>query len=171
MPAWYARLVPGFGRTGQTTAAVEIDDAGFGTRDLALQAPDFRSEQGTRGHRGVAVGFEIGDLVRRFAGEILAAAVERGSGADLEIGDAGVSGLEPAAFLLVLRDGKCQRPLAALDGGCRIAHLLIEDEKGIAALQFFSRYSHAAPEERQNCFEHLQLPVMSIAHELDIAAS
>jgi hypothetical protein len=32
--------------------------------------------------------------------------------------------------------------------------LLIENEERVAALQFFSGGSHAAPEERQNCFEH-----------------
>ena len=46
---------------------------------------------------------------------------------------------------------------------------LVEDEKGRAVFQFLPRCSHAAPEERQNSFEHLQLPVMSIAHELVVA--
>jgi hypothetical protein len=45
------------------------------------------------------------------------------------------------------------------------------DEKGVAALQLFSRRSNAAPEKRENRFEHWSLPVMSIAHELAIAGS
>src|SRR5206468_3753523 len=88
---------------------------------------------------------------------------------DFEIGDPGIGGVEAAAFLLVLRNGERQRPLAALDGGRRITHLLVEYEKGRAVLQFLPRCSHAAPEERQNSFEHLRLPVMSIAHELLVA--
>ena len=143
-----------------TAAAVEIGDARLGAGDLALQPRDLRSEQRARGHRGVAVGFEIGDLLRRFAGEILAAAVERRGGAEFEIGDAGVGGVEPAALLLVLRDGERQRPLAALDGGSRIAHLLVEDEKRRAVFQFFSGGSHAAPEKRQNSFEHWSAPCL-----------
>ena len=58
-----------------------------------------------------------------------------------------------------------QHALGALDGGGCIAHLLVENEERVAALQLFSGGSHAAPEQRQNRFEHLQLPVMSIAHE------
>ena len=95
-----------------------------------------------------------------FPGEILAAAVERRGGAGFEIGDAGVGGVEPAALLLVLRDRQRQRPLAALDGRGRIAHLLVEDQKRRAVFQFFSRGGHAAAEERQNSFEHWLLPVL-----------
>ena len=102
----------------------------------------------------------MGDRLCRFAREILPAAIERGGGAEFEIGDAGIGGVETAALLLILGDRQRQRPLGALDGGSRIAHLLVEDQKRRAVFQFFPRGSHAAPEERQNSFEHLQLPVL-----------
>ena len=111
-----------------------------------------------RGHRGVAVGFEIGDRLRRLAGEILPAAVERGGGAQFEIGDAGIGGVETAAFLLILGDRQRQRPLGTLDGGGRIAHLLVEDKKRRTVFDFLPADSHAAPENRQNSFEHWSLP-------------
>ena len=97
-------------------------------------------------------------------GEILAAAVERRDRAGLEIGDAGDGRLELAAFLLVLCNGQRQRPLAALDGGGRIAHLLVEDQKGRAVLQLLAGGGHAAAEKCHYGLEHLQLPVMSVAH-------
>ena len=103
---------------------------------MALQPRNLLGKQRARGHRGIAVGLEIGDRLRGFPRKILAATVECGGGADFEIGDACVGGVEPAALLLVLRNGERQRPLAALDGGGRIAHLLVEDEKGRAVLQF-----------------------------------
>ena len=56
------------------------------------------------------------------------------------------------------RDRQRQRALGAFDGRGRIAHLLVENEERRAVFQFFSRCSHAAPEERQNSFEHWQLP-------------
>lgn len=126
-------------------------------------------EQRPRRHRGIPLGFEIGNRRRRFAGEIFPATIERGGGAGFQVGNAGVGGVEAPALLLVGGDRQGQRPLGTLDRNRRIAHLLVEDEKGIAALQFFSGDSHAAAEECQNRFEHLQLPVMSIAHGLDIA--
>ena len=137
--------------------------------DLALEARDLGSEQRARRHGGVAIRLEAGDRLGRLSRQIFPAAFERRSGADLEIGNPGIGGVEAPAFLLIPGDRQCQRPLGAVDSGGRIAHLLVEDEKGVAALQFFSRGSHAAPEKRQNRFEHLQLPVMSNAHESDIA--
>ena len=81
-----------------------------------------------------------------------------------------VGGVEPAAFLLVLRDRQRQRPLAALDGRGRIAHLLVEDQQRRAIFQFLPGGGDAAAEECQNGFEHWPTPcVMSIAHELVIA--
>ena len=121
---------------------------------------DFGREQRSRGHRGVAVGLEIGDRLCRLAGEIFPAAIECGGGADFEIGDAGVGGVETTALLLVAGDRQRQRALGAFDGRRRIAHLLVENEQRRAVFQFFSRGSHAAPEERQNSFEHWWLPVL-----------
>ena len=160
-----------FRGAGDAAAAIEFGDAHLGVGDVALEARDLRGEQRPRGHRGVAVGLEAGNRFGGLPREIFPAAVECRGGADFEIGDAGIGGVEAPALLLVLGDRQGQRPLGAVDGGGRIAHLLVEDEKGIAALQFFSRCSHAAPEKRQNRFEHLQLPVMSIAHGLDIAGT
>ncbi len=105
---------------------------------MALQPGDLRGEQRARGHRGIALGFEIGDRLRGFAGEVLPTAFERRRGAHLEIGDPGVGGLEPPAFLLVAGDRQCQGPLRAVDGRGRIAHLLIEDDQRGAILQFSS---------------------------------
>ena len=139
--------------------------------DLALQAADFGSEQRPRRHRGIPLRFETGNRFRRFTGEIFPAAIECRGGANFQIGDPGIGGVEAPALLLVLGDRQRQRPLGAVNGGGRIAHLLVEDEKGIAALQFFFDDSHAAAEEGQNRFEHFQLPVMSIAQGLDIAGT
>ena len=125
-----------------------------------LHARDLGSEQRPRGHRGVAVGFEIGDRLRRLAGEIFPAAIEGGGGADFEVGDPGVGGVETAAFLLVAGDRQRQRALGTFDGRAGIAHLLVENEKRRAVFQFFLRGSHAAPEERKNSFEHRWLPVL-----------
>ena len=121
---------------------------------MALHAGDLRGKQRARGHRGVAVGLEVGNRLRRFAGEIFAAAIECCGGADFEIGDPGVGGVETATFLLVACDRQRQHALGTFDGRCRIAHLLVENEKRRAVFQFFARGSHAAPEERQNSFEH-----------------
>ena len=115
---------------------------------------DFRSKQGSRGHRRVAVGLEIGDRLGCFAGEIFPAAIECGGGADFEIGDAGVGGVETAALLLVACDRQRQRALGPFDGRAGIANLLVENEQRRAVFQFFPRCRHAAPEERQNSFEH-----------------
>ena len=82
-------------------------------------------------------------------GEILAAAVERTTRRGSGIGDAGDGRLELAAFLLVLCDRQRQGPFAALDGGCGVAHLLIEDQKGCPVFQFFAGGSHAAAEKCQ----------------------
>ena len=143
-----------FRGTGDATAAIELGDPRLRAGDLALHAGDFRSKQRSRGHRRVAVGFEIGDRLRCFAGEIFPAAIERGGGADFEIGDAGVGGVETAALLLVACDRQRQRALGTLHGRGRIAHLLVENEQRRAVFQFFPRCSHAAPEKRQNSFEH-----------------
>jgi hypothetical protein len=132
---------------------------------MALETRDFGCEQRPCGHRRVTVRLEAGDRLGGLSREIVAAAIECGGSADFEIVDAGIGGVETPSLLLILGDRQCQRPLGALDGGGRVAHLLVENEERVAALQFFSRGSHAAPEERQNSFEHLQLPVMSIAHE------
>ena len=146
-------------------------DPRFGAADLALEPGDFAGEQRPRGHRGIPLRFEIGNRRRGFPGKIFPATIERRGGAGFEIGNAGIGGVEASALLLIPGDCQGQRPLGALDRSRRVAHLLIEDEKGIAALQFFSRNSHAAPEERQNRFEHLHLPVMSIAHGLAVSGS
>jgi hypothetical protein len=69
-------------------------------------------------------------------------------------------GVEAAALLLIAGDRQRQRALGPLDRRGGVAHLLVEDQKRRAVLQFFSRRSHAAPEKRQNSFEHLQLPVL-----------
>ncbi|MEY9144853.1 hypothetical protein ABIF00_002837 [Bradyrhizobium elkanii] len=76
----------------------------------------------------------------------------------LEIGDPGVGGVEPAAFLLVAGDRQRQGPLRAVDGGGGIAHLLVEDDQRCPVLQFLLRCCHAAAEKRQNSFEHLVTP-------------
>jgi len=128
--------------------------------NLALHARDFRREQGSRRHRGVAVGFEIGNRLCRLAGEIFPTTIKCRGGADFEIGDPGIGDVETAAFLLVAGDRQRQGALGALDGRGRIAHLLVENEKRRAVFQFFSRGSHAAPKERQNSFEHWWLPVL-----------
>ena len=132
----------------------------FRAGHVTLQPRDFLGEQGSRGHRGIAVGFQARDRLRRFPREIVAAAIECRGCAQFEIGDPRIGGVETAALLLVLGDRQRQRPLAALDGRGRIPHLLVEDEKGRAVLQFLPRCSHAAPEERQNSFEHWLLPVL-----------
>ena len=77
-------------------------------------------------------------------GEIVAFAVESCDRANLEIGDLRLDGVEPPALLLVLGDGERQCPLGPLDRRRRVAHLLIEDEKGSAALQLFSGGSDGA---------------------------
>jgi hypothetical protein len=94
-------------------------------------------------------GCVAGDLLGGVSCEIFPAAIERGCGPDLEIGNPGIGGVEPPSLLLILGDGQRQRSLGAIEGRGRVAHLLIEDEERIAALQFFPRGSHAAPEERQ----------------------
>ncbi len=116
------------------------------TGDLALHPRDLRSKQRACGHRGVAVGFEVGDGVRGLAGEIFPAGIKGCGGAHFEIGDPGVGGVEPAALLLIAGDRQRQRPLGTFHGRGRVAHLLVEDQKRRAVFQFFSRCSHAAPE-------------------------
>ena len=97
---------------------------------------------------------KIGDRLRGLAGEIFPAAIKCCGGADFEIGDPGIGGVETAAFLLIACDRQRQRALGTFDGRGRIAHLLVENEKRRAVFQFFPGGSHTAPEERQNSFEH-----------------
>ena len=117
----------------------------------------------------VAIGLQACDGFGGILGEILAATVERRNRTGLEIGDAGDGRLELAAFLLVLGDRQRQRPLAALDGGGRVAHLLVEDQKGRTVFQFLARGRHAAAEKCHYGLEHLLLPVMSAAHRWFVA--
>jgi len=91
---------------------------------------------------------------RRLAGEIFPSAIECGGSADFEIGDPGIGGVKTTAFLLVACDRQRQCALGTFDGCRRIAHLLVENEKRRAVFQFFPSGSHAAPEKRQNSFEH-----------------
>ena len=138
---------------------------------MALETCHLGGEQGPRRHRAIAVGLQIGDRLRGLLREVFAAAIERRRGPHFEIGDARVGGVEPATLLLVLGDRQRQAPLASLDCGRRIAHLLIENEQCGAVFQFLFGGSHTAAEQCQNGLEHCVLPVMSVAHELDVAKS
>src|SRR3954447_18549210 len=89
--------------------------------------------------------------------------------AGLEIGDAGDGRLELASFLLILRDRQRQGPFTALDGGGRVAHLLIEDQKGCPVFQLLAGGGHAAAEKCHYGLEHRWLPVMSVAHRWFVA--
>ncbi len=71
----------------------------------------------------------MGDRFGGFPRKIFPAAIEGGGRAEFEIGDAGVGRVETAALLLILGDRQRQRPLGALDGRGRVAHLLVEDQK------------------------------------------
>jgi len=111
---------------------------------VAPEPRDLASEQGPGSHGGVAVRLQRGDRRGRFARQIFPATIESRGGADFQIGDAGVGGVETPALLPIAGDRQRQRPLGPLDGCGRIAHLLIEDEESLAALEFFFRHSHAA---------------------------
>ncbi len=75
------------------------------------------------------------------------------------VGPYGMLDIWPDHKEIAIPEGDAEALLCAINDRA-VTHLLIEDEKGIAVFQFFSRGSHAAPKERQNSFEHWWLPVL-----------
>ena len=148
-----------FRGAGDAAAAIELGDARLRACDVALQPGDLGREQvraPSSPHRGRPRDRRspAAASLARSSRPPSSAAVARVSRSAMRA----IGRLEPAAFLLVLRDRQRQRPLAALDGGGRVAHLLVEDQKRRPVFQFLARGSHAAAEKRQNSFEHLLAP-------------
>ena len=147
----------GVGCLGDPPSALEIGEPAGGICDRSAEMHCLATETGPRFGDCLAIVLHEGDRLGGLAGEIVAAALKRGGGALLEVGDPRERRFEPPAFRLVLRDRHGKRLLAACRCRSGVADLLIQDQKCTAVGDVLLSGGSGAARQRKKGLEHLRL--------------